>query len=336
MKASAITTIFRGFDAESLQLFVAAVETQSLSKAAQLLGISQPAASRRLHLLERALGCKLLDRTPNGSFPTAEGQRILASASVALDALREVHNAAKGASEPNASIRVLASPLLADQLLPRWLSAVDVNGPRVSVDVRNSPEVLERLVAGQADLGLLCVPEIEPLLRDTGLSARPLAREQLCVAVHPKHPWARPRRAVSISDVANTELVEREPQSQTRAYIERILSLHREAGPPRPVVELSSTTALKTSVLDGAGPAVLGALSIVDELDANRLVEVPVDGFDVERVLYAVWPPSSDERHDVMRLVSAAEQVASAASDASQAARARARARRTGTTTIAE
>lgn len=57
-----------------------------------------------------------------------------------------------------------------------------------------------------------------------------------------------------------------------------------------PLLELSSTTALKAAVASGAGPAVLSELAVSDELAAGRLVKIPVEGVRLTRELRAVWP----------------------------------------------
>lgn len=300
-------------DAQSLQLFVLTVEHSSLSRAAETMGMSQPAASRRIGSLERDLGVRLLQRTANGSFPTDEGRRLLDASRTALSALRDVEIRALDASLGQRSIRVLASPVVGDYLLPRWLQTFTPKAPRVNVTVRNSPEVLEYLTEGKADLGLLCVPDIEPALRRSDLRARALVSDHLCIAVHPKHPWTVRREPVTIAELANAELVERDPGSETRTFLDRALAPHRAGRSPRPVVELSSSTALKNAVLDGAGPAILGTLTIQNELDEGRLATVDIEGFRYERILYAVWRAESDDDAQLMELVDAAARVAAKA-----------------------
>ena len=57
-----------------------------------------------------------------------------------------------------------------------------------------------------------------------------------------------------------------------------------------PLAELSSTTAIKSAVAAGAGPAVLSSLAVAGELMAGTLRAVPVSGLDLRRDLRAVWP----------------------------------------------
>lgn len=309
-------------DAQSIQLLVLAADMESLSSAARALGMSQPAASRRIQLLEQRFGIDLLERTPRGSFPTREGTTIIEQARIALEALRALELRAADTARPEERVvRVLVSPVVGDQLLPDWLRHLGSRAPRVSVDIQNSPRVLGQLVDGRADLGFLCVPDIEPLLKDTALNTRPLATDRLCVAVHPKHPWARRRAPVTIEELAQAELVEREPDSETRAYLDRVLDPHRAGRRPRPLVELSSTSALKRAAMDGVGPAILGILTIQTEVAEGRLASVDVEGFSGERILHAVWPSGSNDDPAVRQLVRTAERIATAMCAADQTGR---------------
>ncbi|WP_244188040.1 LysR substrate-binding domain-containing protein, partial [Streptomyces regalis] len=61
-------------------------------------------------------------------------------------------------------------------------------------------------------------------------------------------------------------------------------------GLARPLIELSSTTAVKAAAVSGAGPAVLSELAVGEELSMRRLVSVPVADVSLARDLRAVWP----------------------------------------------
>src|SRR5690606_1647947 len=80
-------------------------------------------------------------------------------------------------------------------------------------------------------------------------------------------------------------LILREEGSGTRQVLEAALG-----GLARPLIELSSTTAVKAAAVSGAGPAVLSELAVGDELALRRLIRVPVNGIALARDLRAVWP----------------------------------------------
>jgi DNA-binding transcriptional LysR family regulator len=88
--------------------------------------------------------------------------------------------------------------------------------------------------------------------------------------------------------LAATRFIVREPGSGTRQVLDAALA--DAGGPAAPLLELSSTTALKAAAISGAGPAVLSDLTVTDELAVHRLVEIPVTGVCLDRRLRAVWP----------------------------------------------
>src|SRR5699024_796582 len=102
-------------DLEALALFIAVDETGSVGAAARRFGISQPAASQRVRLLERQLGLDLLDRRTSGSTVTATG-RVVSDWAAELvaagaDFARDVRTLS-GAHESR--LRVAASLTVAD------------------------------------------------------------------------------------------------------------------------------------------------------------------------------------------------------------------------------
>ncbi len=139
------------------------------------------------------------------------------------------------------------------------------------------------MLAGTADLGFVEGPEVS-----RGLAEQVVARDRLVVVVPPAHPWARRRRPLDAQELAGTRLVQREPTSGTRAALERALAPW--APMAAPVLELSTTSAVRSAVEAGAGPGVLSGLAVDDDVVAGRLVAVPVTGADLDRTLRAVWP----------------------------------------------
>jgi DNA-binding transcriptional LysR family regulator len=179
-------------------------------------------------------------------------------------------------------LRVAASMTIAEYLLPGWLIALRARRPDTAVSLLagNSAVVAERLLADEADLGF-----VEGLSVPSGLDSVVIGHDHLIVVTAPAHPWARRRRPLAAEELAATPLILREKGSGTRQVLDAALG-----GLARPLIELSSTTAVKASAVSGAGPAVLSELAVGEELSLRRLVTVPVDGVALGRDLRAVWP----------------------------------------------
>jgi DNA-binding transcriptional LysR family regulator len=175
---------------------------------------------------------------------------------------------------------------VAEHLAPGWIGELRRTRPDVYVGlvVTNSSIVCDLVLGGEVDLGFVESPTVPK-----ELSARRIAADRLAVVVPPLHPWVRRRRPLTAVDLAETPLVVRESGSGTRETLERALR-QAKAGPLRSLAEFGSTTAVRSAVVNGAGPAVLSVLAVDSDLAEGRLVEVTVDGLDLRRQLRAVWP----------------------------------------------
>ncbi|MEV6294081.1 LysR family transcriptional regulator [Streptomyces sp. NPDC004059] len=270
-------------DLAALELLLAVARLGSLGAAAREVGITQPAASSRIRSMERQLGVALVDRSPRGSRLTDAGALVTDWARRVVEAAAAFDAGARALRDRRDSrLRVAASMTIAEYLLPGWLLALHAERPDTAVSLLagNSAKVAELLLAGEADLGF-----VEGLSVPTGLDSAVIARDRLIVVTAPGHPWARRRRPVTAQELAGTPLILRERGSGTRQVLDAALG-----GLARPLIELSSTTAVKASAVSGAGPSVLSELAVGEELSMRRLVSIPVEGVSLHRELRAVWP----------------------------------------------
>jgi len=270
----------------ALDVLLSVARLGSLGQAAREHGISQPAVSSRIRYMERLLGLALLERSAQGSRLTPAGTLVVDWARDVVDAAGSLDvGVAALRARQSGHLRVAASMTIAEYLMPGWLVTMRREFPElgVSLALANSTEVVARVLAGEAELGFVEGPTVP-----AGLRARILARDSLEVVVAPNHPWARRRRPVEAAELAATRLIQREPGSGTRYTLARVLD---GLGPvAEPLLELSSTTAVKAAVATGMAPAVISSLAISTDLAEHRLVAVPVTGLDLRRSLRAVWP----------------------------------------------
>jgi DNA-binding transcriptional LysR family regulator len=280
-------------DLDVLDLLVSVAELGSLGAAARRHGITQPAASMRISALERRLRMRLLARGPSGSELTDAGRAVVGHALPVLEAARSfVEGVAALHRTDTSRLRVAASKTIADHRIPQWLNALRATCPEVTValEVANTRQV-EALVRGaEADLGFVEGPH-----PPRGLGGRALGVDELVVVVAPTHPWASPRKPVTLREIATTALLWREPGSGTRETVWEILSA--ECRPAAPAAELGSAVAIVAAACSGVAPAVLSRLIAASSLASGVLVEVPVAAPVVlTRKFRAVWrrqqPPS--------------------------------------------
>ncbi|MFD3918293.1 LysR family transcriptional regulator [Streptomyces sp. NPDC058595] len=269
----------------ALELLIAVARHGSMGGAARELGISQPAASSRIRSVERLLGVSLFDRSPSGSRLTGAGALVTDWARRIMEAAEAFDAGAQALRDRRDSrLRVAASMTIAEYLLPGWLIALRAARPDTAVSLLagNSGAVAARLLGGEADLGF-----VEGLAVPAGLDGTVIGRDRLVVVVAPTHAWAR-RTALTPEELAAAPLILREEGSGTRQVLDAALASY--GGLATPLLELSSTTAVKASVVSGAGPSVLSELAVGEELASRRLTEVEVSGISLRRDLRAVWP----------------------------------------------
>ncbi len=271
-------------DLAGFDLLLSVARTGSIGRAAAEHRISQPSASARLAHLESRVGVPLLERTPRGSRLTAEGALVADWAREAITAAAALESGIAALRQRTSSrLRVFASMTIAEYALPAWLVTFGAATPGtpVALSAGNSAQVTGAVVAGEADLGFIEGPSVSKLL-----SSREVGRDALVVVVGPAHPWARRRRGIDATELATTPLISREAGSGTRAALDRALG----TAAVTPLVEFSSTTAIKSAVTAGLGPAVLSSLAVAADLAGGSLISVPVAGLDLTRRLRAVWP----------------------------------------------
>lgn len=271
-------------DLESLRLLVAIAERGSIGAAARDVGISQPAASKRMRALEARWRLRLLDRSKRGSALTDDGEAVMSWARQVMYELDVMQTGIEALSvERRSGLSVAASLTVAEFMLPRWIGELRTQVPALHPLLRvvNSERVADLVRSGDADVGFI---ETAVLPRD--LSVVALGADSLSIVTLPTHPWARRATPIDNRALAQAEFVLREPGSGTRSTFERALRAQ-----PALALEAGSTSALVGAVLAGVGPAVVSTRAVDSYLDNGRLVEIP-HKLDLWRPISAITDPS--------------------------------------------
>lgn len=274
-------------DLAALDLLLSVIELGSLGRAAQVHGISQPSASSRIRYLEKLVGMPVLERTTLGSRPTTAGALIAEWARGVVDAAEQLDAGIDTLrAERDSHLRVAASQTIAEYLFPGWLMTLRTTAPDTAIALQsgNSVEVAQAVLDGKDAIGFIESPR-----SFRGLESHIVARDQLVVVVAAQHRWAG-QGSVDVAELARTALIQREPGSGTRTWFENAVARAIPGWEPTVALELSSTTAIKTAVASGVGPAVLSSLAVAAEIAAGTLVSPTVTGLDLTRTLRAVWP----------------------------------------------
>lgn len=167
---------------DDLALFVAIVESGSLSAAARRAGLPPATVTRRLQQLERQLGCKLLHRSARRMLPTPEGQAYFERCSPLLQSLAQAtQNLEQSLTQVQGTVRVLAPMNLAKGLLlPVWQEFL-ARYPGVQLDLRLS-NLREDLLEQGADLAIRVGS-----LADSSLTGRRLGHAAMGLLASPDY-----------------------------------------------------------------------------------------------------------------------------------------------------
>ena len=278
----------------ALEIFLAIARTGSFGAAAREFGLTQQAVSARMASIEAQTGVVLVVRTPRGSQLTPAGVVLAEWADRLLDVAHHVDaGLASMRSERRTRLKVVASLTIAEQLMPRWLVSMQAaakrrgaTAPEVIMTATNSDHAIAAVRDGTADLGFIETPYVPGELR-----SRVIGHDELVVIVPPDHKWARRTRSLSASELSQTPLVTREAGSGTRDSLTEALrhTLGDSMQQAHPVLELSSSAAVRAAVLAGAGPAAMSRLAVADDVAAGRLRTVSVPELNLRRELNAIW-----------------------------------------------
>jgi DNA-binding transcriptional LysR family regulator len=261
-------------DTKRLEAFIKVVDLGSMTSAAKVLNVAQPALSQHIASLEADFKCKLLDRSARGVKPTEAG-RILYRYAKSIQ--RQIDEARRTILEnrsgltgnvtiglaPLSSAALLATPLLM-QVRERY--------PGVVLHIYDSSGIMlsEMVLKGSMDMAVLYGDR--PV---TGLDYKPLMREHFyLVAPRSMYPERMPPEEVSAAEVAQFDLLLPYRESFLRQTVERVCA---EVGlRPRIVAEIHSQSTLSSAIAAGMGAAVLPisiakALPNLDELCIRRI-----------------------------------------------------------------
>jgi DNA-binding transcriptional LysR family regulator len=241
-----------------IETFSAVMKTGSTTRAADLLGISQPAVSRALKRLEDTTRLKLFERTGLRLAPTPEAallyQEIL-SAHVGLDRLRQA--VVRIREVGTGSLKIASSAALGLTFVPRVIQTFLRHRPDVSVtfEIAGSSGVRDLVASGVFDLGL-CADEIDT----ANLVAERFSESYGVCVLRPEHPLAT-RKIISPADLNGERLISLAPEDTARKQLDQLLSA--AGGFPRVVVETQFSATVCQLALEGAGIGVANSLSYV-------------------------------------------------------------------------
>jgi DNA-binding transcriptional LysR family regulator len=220
----------------------------SASRASELLQVTQPAVSRSIAALERAVQFALFDRVKGRLVPTPEGKLFFQNVSTSFVGLDNLRSAAAQIRDfGSGSIRIASLAAMGSTLVPRAIRAFRVKHSTIAItlEVLSSSLVRDLVASQQFDLGI-AGDEVDL----SGVDNRNFASFRAVCAVPSKHRLAC-RSSLGPKDLHNVQFIALAPEDRTRKRIEVIFE---EAGTrPEIVVETPNSATICALALEGVG-----------------------------------------------------------------------------------
>ena len=270
------------YSLRQLEIFVAISRTDSVSRAAEALSLSQSATSTALSELERQFDLQLFDRVGKSLRINETGQQLLPRAVELLDRAKEIENLLQGHAGfgyMRIGATLTVGNYLATILVARFLQEHPES--RIQLQVHNTSTIVQQIANHELDLGL-----IEGDCNHPDIEVQPWIADELVVFSAPNHPLAKQRK-VSMEQLLQEDWILREKGSGTRETFDRAFHSHHSKLKIR--LELEHTEAIKRAVESGLGIGCISRLALKDAFRRGSLVPILTPNLDLSRFFYFLW-----------------------------------------------
>jgi DNA-binding transcriptional LysR family regulator len=265
-----------------LRIFYWAAKEKNITRAAEILYVTQPAVTMQIKALERYLEVALFRKRGKFLELTREGNTLFEYAERLFAIVDEMEHVLKGfAGLARGTLTIGTTRSFARHLMPGLISRYQEKFPgiKISLEVGSSSEIAEAVLAFKYDLGVIARI---PLSRK--LKSVPYNMEEFCLVVSPDHRFAK-RAVIACRELQNEPIIIREPGSGSRHILLSFLSSHGVQ--PSVLVEAGSVEFIKEYVIQGRGisflykpevqwEAKMGLLKSIEMAEGPLLVQTDI------------------------------------------------------------
>lgn len=271
-------------DLNDMVIFAKVAETGGISAAAKLLNVPKSKVSRRLAILESALGVRLLERSTRSVSVTESGQlylqhcqRIVEEANNAQESIHQL------VDNPRGNLRISTSVAIGQYLLAPYLSEFMNHYPQINIDIDLSNRRVDLITEG-FDL-VVRVGQ----LNDSNLISKRFGRAQACLYAAPSylHRYGRPEK---LSDLANHKTAVMSDANRSEQWILEDRTGQTSSIDIHPSLSINDFGSLRTAVKEGAGIAHFPDYLVDDLVKTGELERVLADWKSPEISYYVLYP----------------------------------------------
>ncbi|MBL7765437.1 MAG: LysR family transcriptional regulator [Chitinophagaceae bacterium] len=265
-----------------LQIFLKVAETQSVTKAAELLHLTQPAVSIQLRNFQNQFDVPLTEVLNRRIYITDFGKEIAEAAQHILSEIDLINHkilAFKGQLSGKLKLSVVST---GKYIMPYFLSDFMMNHPGIELmmDVTNKSRVIESLEKNEVDFALVSI-----LPQTFDVEKIDLLQNKLYLVGNNQR--VEEHGPFSIRHLKDMPLIFREKGSGTRQLMEKYIQKHDIQVSKK--LELTSNEAVKQSVLAGLGFSILPLIGIKNELQQKELQIIKMKGLPIKTTWSLIW-----------------------------------------------
>lgn len=265
----------------TLRIFTNVAKLGSITEAANILHISQPAVTAQIRKLEGEIGVKLITGKGRGIQLTSEGEFLYEQGLRLFYLEEQIDEKFNTFLAKKENVKIASSYISTNYILPSIIAGYKLENPQIDVYVSlGNVQSVERLVLNyEVDFGFV----VQSNIGHEDLSFEKILDIPFWFVVNPTHPLAN--KEVSIFELSGHDFIYRERGSSTLDLLEAIFYTHNC---PLPKFGLQMEGVLESIkvVEAGYGMAIAPAVSVKEKLVQGSLARVFVDQVEISQSLF--------------------------------------------------
>jgi DNA-binding transcriptional LysR family regulator len=283
---------------DKIYTFLVVNREASFSKASKILGISQPAVTQQIRILEDFLEVTLFERKKHGVILTKDGQNFLKIAEEFEKFLRDFERKIDKFKNIDSPFLIGASPTVGNYNLPECIKYFkNLINKEINLIIKNNDALFEDVRNSVIDMAFVTKK------KHNGLHYAEWLEDELVVFSNKPLP-----PTIELEDLKNYKMICREPTSSTREFIKKTFEENKfECDTLQILSIVHNSTALKYTVMNASEQVVsiISKMVIKEELREKRLFASKIKGLNLKRKTYIVYKEPTKDIEAILNFIRA-------------------------------
>ncbi|WP_456489016.1 LysR substrate-binding domain-containing protein [Caminibacter pacificus] len=281
---------------DKIYTFLIINKEASFSKASKILGISQPAVTQQIRILENFLGVTLFERKKNGVILTKDGQNFLTIAKEFEKFLEDFENKIDKFKNLDSPFLIGASPTVGNYNLPECIKYYKtLINKEINLIIKSNDALFEDVANSAIDMAFVTKK------KKNGLNYVEWIEDELVVFSNKPLP-----STIELEDLKNYKMICREPNSSTREFIKNVFEAQEFECDTLNIISLvHNSTALKYTVMNASDQVVsiISKMVIKEELRDKKLFAAKIKGMNLKRKTYVVYKEKTKDIEAILNFI---------------------------------